>query len=62
MTDPDPRGQNPLSAEDIAAGERYAEPHDPGRPEDYAGEFVPDPWEEAPDGQLDPGSLPGEPA
>ena len=60
MTDPSPpRGQIPLSAEDIAAGENYAEPHDPGPDEQYAGDPVPDPWEEVPDGELDPGSVPG---
>jgi len=58
MTDPShPRAQFPLSAEDIAEGEQYAEQHDPGRPEQYAG----DPWEETPDGDLDPGPLPGQP-
>ena len=71
MTDPSaPRSvvpqeqrQEPLSAEDIAEGEQYAEPHDPGPPEQYAGDPVPDPWEEVPiDGQLDSGSVPGEPA
>jgi|tagenome__1003787_1003787.scaffolds.fasta_scaffold20013552_2 hypothetical protein len=64
MTDPsESRGQFqfPLSAEDIAAGEQYAEPHDPGPEEQYAGDPVPDPWEEAPDGDLDPGPLPGQP-
>ncbi|GGK80143.1 hypothetical protein GCM10012284_12610 [Mangrovihabitans endophyticus] len=40
----------PLSAEDRAAGEKYAGPHDPGRPEDYAGEPVPDPWDEDAEG------------
>jgi hypothetical protein len=60
MTDPSvPDRQVPLSAEDVAEGERYAEPHDPGPPEQYAGEPVADPWEEAPDGQLDPGAVPG---
>jgi hypothetical protein len=62
MTDPSqPRAQFPLSAEDIAEGEQYAEQHDPGRPEQYAGDPVPDPWEETPDGDLDPGPLPGQP-
>ncbi|WP_199511200.1 hypothetical protein [Nucisporomicrobium flavum] len=58
----DPPGlqrQNPLNAEDRAAGEQYADDHDPGRPEDYAGDPVPDPWEEEPDGQLDSGAVPG---
>ena len=50
-----------LSPEDIAAGEKYAELHDPGPAEQYAGEPVPDPWEETPDGQLDPGAVPGDP-
>jgi hypothetical protein len=60
MSDPSvPERQLPLSAEDVAEGERYAEPHDPGPPEQHAGEPVPDPWEEAPDGQLDPGAVPG---
>jgi hypothetical protein len=60
---PQEQRQQPLSAEDVAEGEQYAEPHDPGAPEDYAGAPVPDPWEEVPtDGQLDPGALPGEPA
>ena len=63
MTDPSvPRGQTPLSAEDIADGERYAGPHDPGPPERYAGDPVPDPWEEVPSGQLDSGAVPGLPA
>jgi hypothetical protein len=65
MTDPSvPERQAPqprLSAEDIAAGEKYADPHDPGPAEQYAGEPVPDPWEEASDGELDPGALPGDP-
>jgi hypothetical protein len=61
MTDPDPGGQEPLSAEDFREGEQYAEPHDPGPLEQYAGDPVPDPWEEAPDGELDPGSVPGQP-
>ncbi|GLY94234.1 hypothetical protein [Actinoplanes sp. NBRC 103695] len=43
-------------------GEQYAEPHDPGAPEEYSGEPVPDPWEEVPSGELDPGSVPGQPA
>jgi len=56
---PSPAHQMPLSAADIAEGESYAEPHDPGPPEQYAGEPVPDPWEEAPNGELDPGAVPG---
>jgi hypothetical protein len=62
MTDPPPAParQMPLSADDIAEGESYAEPHDPGPPEQYAGEPVPDPWEEAPNGELDPGAVPGD--
>ena len=59
MTDP-PR-HDPLSADDIRAGEQYAGDHDPGPGEQYAGEAVPDPWEEVPDGELDPGSVPGRP-
>jgi hypothetical protein len=63
MTDPTvPRGQIPLSAEDIAAGEQYPEPHDPGPQEQYAGAPVPDPWEEVPVDQLDSGAVPGFPA
>lgn len=50
-----------LSPEDIAAGDKYAELHDPGPAEQYAGEPVPDPWEEAFDGELDPGAVPGDP-
>jgi hypothetical protein len=50
-----------LSPEDIEAGEKYADPHDPGPAEQYAGEPVPDPWEEASDGELDPGAVPGDP-
>jgi hypothetical protein len=50
-----------LSPEDIAAGERYADRHDPGPAEQYAGDPVPDPWEEASDGELDPGAVPGVP-
>jgi len=65
MTDPSvPERQAlrpPLSAEDVAAGEKYAAPHDSGPAEQYAGEPVPDPWEEASDGELDPGALPGDP-
>ena len=63
MTDPSVAGGDfPLSAQDVAEGEQYAGPHDPGNPEDYAGEPVPDPWEEAPRAQLDPGAMPGNPA
>ncbi len=66
MTDPSVPERRPaeptLSAEDRAAGEKYAEPHDPGPAEQYAGDPVPDPWEEAPDGELDPRALPGDPA
>ena len=63
MTDsPDRRASLPLTAADIAAGERYAGPHDPGPGEDYAGGPVPEPWEEVPDAELDPGPVPGEPA
>ena len=63
MTDPpDAAGQPFLTAAEISAGERVAGPHDPGPPEDYAGDPVPDPWEEVPDGRLDPGAVPGEPA
>jgi hypothetical protein len=63
MTDPpDPKGQAPLTQADIDAGERYAGPHDPAPAEQYAGAAVPDPWEEVPDGELDPGAEPGEPA
>lgn len=52
----------PLSRADVDAGEQYADDHDPGPGEQYAGADVPDPWEEAPDGQLDPGAVPGLPA
>jgi hypothetical protein len=64
MTDPpDPRGLNvPLTQAEIDRGERIAGPHDPGSGEEYAGDPVPDPWEEVPDGELDPGSVPGDPA
>ena len=59
MTDPSPsHGQTPLSAEETAAGEKYTEPDDPGPEERYAGDRVPDPWEEVPDGEVDPGSVP----
>ena len=63
MSDP-PRAQrqNPLNERDIADGESYADAHDPGPGEDYAGDPVPDPWEEDPDGQLDSGAVPGSPA
>ena len=54
--------QDPLSRDDVAAGEQYANEHDPGPGEQYAGDPVPDPWEEAPDGNLDPGAVPGLPA
>ncbi|GAA3348437.1 hypothetical protein GCM10020358_66950 [Amorphoplanes nipponensis] len=57
---PDP-DEPQLSPADIAAGERYAEPHDPGPAEQYAGAPVPDPWEEASDGELEPGAVPGDP-
>lgn len=49
-----------LSAEELAAGERFADEHDPGPGEQYAGEPVPDPWEEVPDG-LDSRAVPGDP-
>ncbi len=63
MTDPpDAKGKMPPTQADIDAGERYAEPHDPAPAEQYAGAAVPDPWEEVPDGELDPGAVPGEPA
>ena len=67
MSDPSvparvPADQPQLSPEDIAAGERYADLHDPGPAEQYAGEDVPDPWEESPDGELDPGPVSGDPA
>jgi hypothetical protein len=63
MTDPpDPRRTVSLTRADIAAGNRYAGDHDPGPGEQYAGDPVPDPWEEVPDGELDPGALPGKPA
>ena len=65
MTDPpvprSPIRQFPLSADDFRAGERYARDPDPGPGEQYAGEAVPDPWEEVPDGDLDPGAVPGIP-
>jgi len=63
MTDPpgSPRDL-PLSEQDVAEGESYADAHDPGAGEDYAGEPVPDPWEVEPDGQLDSGAVPGVPA
>jgi hypothetical protein len=63
MTDPpDPVGHVPLTRAQIDAGERVAGPHDPGPEEQYAGDPVNDPWEEVPDGELDPGSVPGQPA
>jgi hypothetical protein len=55
-----PRRHDPLTEEDIAAGERYAGPHDPGRPEQYAGDPVADPWEEGSDVDVDPGAVPGD--
>jgi hypothetical protein len=59
---PESRGQDvPLTQAEIDRGERIAGPHDPGPGEAYAGDPVPDPWEEAPGGELDPGSVPGEP-
>jgi hypothetical protein len=66
MTEPTvPMRQAPpgpqLSPEDIAAGDKYADLHDPGPAEQYAGEPVADPWEEASDGELDPGPVPGHP-
>ena len=63
MTDPpSPRRQDPLSPADLRAGERYvSSDHDPGPGEQFAGEPVPDPWEEVPDGELDPGPVPGRP-
>jgi len=63
MSDPPgPQRQQPLSKDDLAQGEKYAGAHDPGPAEDYAGDPVPDPWEEDPDGQLDSGAVPGLPA
>jgi hypothetical protein len=68
MTEPDPsdpsdpQGLPPLSQAQIDAGERVASDHDPGPEEQYAGDPVLDPWEEVPDGELDPGSVPGQPA
>ena len=60
MTDPPgPQRQDPLSRRDLASGEQYAAAHDPGPAEQYAGDPVPDPWEEEPDGQLDSGAVPG---
>ena len=66
MTEPSvPRRQAPsepqLSPADIAAGDKYADLHDPGPAELYAGESVPDPWEEASNGELDPRAVPGDP-
>jgi hypothetical protein len=65
MTEPSvPRRQAPsepqLSPEEIAAGDKYADLHDPGPGELYAGDPVPDPWEEASDGELEPGAVPGD--
>lgn len=67
MTDqPDGPRQSPLAPADLAAGEKYAGPHDPGSGEEYAGEPVSDPWdlsaagEEVSDGELDPGAVPGD--
>lgn len=41
-------------------------PHDPGNPEDYAGDPVADPWgdnqDRRDDGKLDPGSVSDQPA
>lgn len=54
-----PQEPEQLSRADIAAGERFADAHDPGPAEQYAGEAVPDPWEEVTDGQLDPRAEPG---
>ena len=63
MTEPPgPQRQNPLSEQDLAAGEQYAGPHDPGPAEQYAGEPVADPWEVETDGELDAGAVPGDPA
>ena len=65
MTDPPAPARRPpdpeLTPEDIAAGDKYAGPHDPGPAEQYAGDPVPDPWEEASDGELDPRTVPGDP-
>jgi hypothetical protein len=66
MTEPSmPERQAPsepqLSPAEIAAGERYADLHDPGPAEQYAGAPVPDPWEEGSDGELEPGAVPGVP-
>ena len=59
--------QYPLTPADLAAGEKYAGPHDPGSGEEYAGEPVPDPWDLPPgegvsDGELDSGAVPGDAA
>ena len=63
MNDPPrPLRQDPLSAQDLAEGEKYATVHDPGPAEDYAGEPLPDPWEVEIDGELDSGAVPGDPA
>ncbi len=65
MTEPSPIRRAPqepqLSPEQIEAGDKYADLHDPGPGEQYAGEPVPDPWEETSDGELDPGAVPGDP-
>lgn len=47
---------------DIEKGGVSIPSHDEGNPEDHAGEFVADPWDEGgdDDGGLDPGALPGE--
>ena len=45
---PHPPRQDPLTARDLAAGEQYAEAHDPGRGEQYAGTPVADPWDPEP--------------
>ena len=52
-------GYDALAARIVAD---YAGDHDPGAGEQYAGEPVPDPWEEVPDGELDPGAVPDQPA
>ena len=51
--DPEP-ASTPSGDEELPEGEQYAEPHDPGSGEEYAGAEVPDPWEPEPD--------PGEPS
>jgi hypothetical protein len=64
MTEPSPARRAPqepqLSPADIEAGDKYADLHDPGPAEQYAGAPVPDPWEEEPDGGLEPGAVPGD--